>query len=98
MEDACLGFQHALVRTRAGRAFAWGKGERGQLGNGATANHPSAFPLDLPEGTPPVVKVRGSVGVGGWRDVDSLYRINCFIPSYIYTFIRWPQASTTVPR
>lgn len=57
VEDACLGFQHALVRTRGGRAFAWGKGERGQLGNGATASHPSAFPVDLPEGLPPVVKV-----------------------------------------
>jgi alpha-tubulin suppressor-like RCC1 family protein len=65
VEEACLGFQHALVRTRGGRAFAWGKGERGQLGNGATANHPSAFPLDLPEGTPPVVKVGGCCGSRG---------------------------------
>ncbi len=58
-----MGFQHAVVRTRGGRAYAWGKGERGQLGNGATASHPSAFPVDLPEGTPPVLRVGGM----GWK-------------------------------
>ncbi|KAM3569819.1 hypothetical protein VYU27_008094 [Nannochloropsis oceanica] len=49
--EVALGFQHALCCTRGGRAYAWGKGERGQLGNGAVVNHNSAFPIDLPVGT-----------------------------------------------
>lgn len=46
--DLALGFQHAVCLTKAGRVYAWGKGERGQLGNGAAVNHNSAFPVDLP--------------------------------------------------
>jgi len=46
--EVALGFQHAVCCTREGRAYAWGKGERGQLGNGAAVNHNSAFPIDLP--------------------------------------------------
>ncbi len=46
--DLALGFQHAICLTEAGRVYAWGKGERGQLGNGAAVNHNSAFPVDLP--------------------------------------------------
>jgi len=49
--EVALGFQHAVCCTREGRAYAWGKGERGQLGNGAAVNHNSAFPIDLPVGT-----------------------------------------------
>ncbi len=49
--EVALGFQHAVCCTLGGRAYAWGKGERGQLGNGAVANHNSAFPIDLPSAT-----------------------------------------------
>jgi len=31
--DVALGFQHGLALTNKGEVFAWGKGERGQLGN-----------------------------------------------------------------
>lgn len=54
--DIALGFQHAVCCTASGRAFAWGKGERGQLGNGVAVNHNTACRVDLPEGTR-VVKV-----------------------------------------
>ena len=57
VEEVALGFQHAVCRTRSGKAWAWGKGERGQLGNGAEATHGSAFPVDIP-GDAAVVKVR----------------------------------------
>lgn len=30
--DVALGFQHGLALTNKGEVFAWGKGERGQLG------------------------------------------------------------------
>ncbi|TYZ62285.1 hypothetical protein PybrP1_006966 [[Pythium] brassicae (nom. inval.)] len=33
--DVAAGYQHALAVTRSGAVFAWGKGERGQLGFGS---------------------------------------------------------------
>eukprot|EP00640_Fibrocapsa_japonica_P001323 CAMPEP_0113936908 /NCGR_PEP_ID=MMETSP1339-20121228/3652_1 /TAXON_ID=94617 /ORGANISM="Fibrocapsa japonica" /LENGTH=405 /DNA_ID=CAMNT_0000939481 /DNA_START=157 /DNA_END=1371 /DNA_ORIENTATION=- /assembly_acc=CAM_ASM_000762 len=33
-----LGFQHCLARSVDGRLFTWGKGERGQLGNGRSSD------------------------------------------------------------
>ena len=38
-----LGFQHGAALTHNGRVATWGKGERGQLGNGLTDN--SAEPV-----------------------------------------------------
>mmetsp|Transcript_5702 Transcript_5702/g.7464 ORF Transcript_5702/g.7464 Transcript_5702/m.7464 type:complete len:450 (+) Transcript_5702:57-1406(+) len=34
--DVALGFQHGLALSRNGEVYVWGKGERGQLGNGIT--------------------------------------------------------------
>lgn len=39
VQVAC-GFQHVVCRTSTGKAYAWGKGERGQLGTG-TPHNPS---------------------------------------------------------
>jgi alpha-tubulin suppressor-like RCC1 family protein len=42
-----LGYQHGLVATASGRVYAWGKGDRGQLGIGGkrTENKATALPL-----------------------------------------------------
>ncbi|CAM9783290.1 unnamed protein product, partial [Phaeothamnion confervicola] len=37
--DVALGLQHAVALAAGGTVWAWGKGERGQLGNGFLENH-----------------------------------------------------------
>lgn len=45
MQVSC-GFQHVVCRTSKGKAYAWGKGERGQLGTGTYA-YPHALSVSL---------------------------------------------------
>eukprot|EP00946_MAST-07B_sp_MAST-7B-sp1_P001213 g1213.t1 len=42
-----LGYQHGLVATASGRVYAWGKGDRGQLGIGGKRTENKATPLPL---------------------------------------------------
>jgi alpha-tubulin suppressor-like RCC1 family protein len=63
--DVALGFQHAACVTAAGAVLTWGKGERGQLGNGERLNapHPSRCALVAdPAGYPQAL-----LGKGGRR-------------------------------
>lgn len=46
VEEVSAGFQHVVVRSRAGRAYAWGKGERGQLGTGRSEDGVGALHVD----------------------------------------------------
>jgi hypothetical protein len=40
-DQVAAGFQHVLALTEGGRAYGWGKGNRGQLGNGAQVLMPT---------------------------------------------------------
>lgn len=45
--DLALGYQHGVACTASGRVYAWGKGDRGQLGIGGKRSEHTATPLPL---------------------------------------------------
>ena len=45
IEQVALGFQHGLARTASGSVYAWGKGDRGQLGIGGAQSSAVATPV-----------------------------------------------------
>mmetsp|Transcript_19415 Transcript_19415/g.25584 ORF Transcript_19415/g.25584 Transcript_19415/m.25584 type:complete len:423 (-) Transcript_19415:255-1523(-) len=47
-----LGFQHALALTEEGALYSWGKGERGQLGDGKDENRDNAVRVELGKDAP----------------------------------------------
>ena len=44
------GHEHSLAVDSSGRAWAWGRGTEGQLGNGATDDQLSPVAVDMPDG------------------------------------------------
>ncbi|CAM9402271.1 unnamed protein product [Chrysoparadoxa australica] len=47
--QAGVGLQHVIALSETGDVFVWGKGQRGQLGNGADGDSSAALQVSLPE-------------------------------------------------
>lgn len=68
--DVSAGATHSLALDAAGKAYAWGRNDRGQLGLGTTSTSP--YPAALPTGTTtgklPVVPAGGQAFLEAGRD------------------------------